>query len=69
MVVFFATAPGLVYKGQVINKERGEGGGGWEKGGAFNYFCLNWRRPKTEKYVTRDDPNFLMLKTYYKTKK
>jgi hypothetical protein len=32
----------------------------------INYFCLNWGRPQTEKYVTRGDPNFLMLKTYYK---
>jgi hypothetical protein len=38
MVVFFATAPGLVYKGQVINKGRG---GGWRwvrKGGRLQLF-------------------------------
>jgi hypothetical protein len=31
------------------------------KGGGFNYFCLNWGRPQTEKYVTRGAPNFLIL--------
>jgi hypothetical protein len=39
-------------------------GGGWwaRKGGwLYNYFCLNWGRPQTEKYVTRGDPNFLIL--------
>jgi hypothetical protein len=36
-------------------------GGGLEKGGSFNYFCLNWGRPQIEKYVTRGDPNFLIL--------
>jgi hypothetical protein len=44
------------------------GGGekrGWEKGvrkgGGFDDFFLNWGRPLTEKYVTRGDPNFLIL--------
>ena len=31
-------------------------GGGLEKGGGLNYFCLNWGRPQTEKYVTWGDP-------------
>ena len=38
------------------------GGGRWvRKGGGFKYFCLNWEQPQTEKYVTRGDPNFLIL--------
>jgi hypothetical protein len=37
------------------------GGGGWENVGGFNYFCLNWGRPQTEKYLTSGDPNFLIL--------
>ena len=32
MVVFFATAPGLIYKGPVINKERGRGAVGEKRG-------------------------------------
>jgi hypothetical protein len=33
------------------------------KRSGFNYFCLNWGRPQTEKYmyVRRGDPNFLIL--------
>jgi hypothetical protein len=46
-----------ISKGPAINNGGGGGRGGG-KGGGFNYFCLNWERPQTEKYVTRGDPNF-----------
>ena len=32
---------------------------GEKMGGGFNYFCLNWGRPQTEKYVTT--VHFLIL--------
>jgi hypothetical protein len=43
-----------------INNVRDRSGGGGGGGGRW-YFCLNWGRPQTEKYVTRGKPNFLIL--------
>jgi hypothetical protein len=37
----------------------GGGGGGWEKGAASTVFA--WTISQTEKYVTRGNPNFLIL--------
>jgi hypothetical protein len=42
---------------------------GEKKGAASTMFASFGGRPLTEKYVTRGDPNFLMLKAYYTIKK
>ena len=58
-------------KRPVINNGRAGGGGGRcvRKGGGFNYFCLNWGRPQTEKICDKGRPQFfntflLIFKTF-----